>query len=225
MNEETPAPRRARLSRRVTVLAGTAAAALLAGATRTTWIHATAPDLAGTAQQVTVTGSDAAPAVLALSLVAIAASLATALSSRWLRFLTGPVLIATGAGSVLAALGVVQAPQEAARSAVASATGMLGTAVQAEPTSWPLLTLVPALVVATIGVLVLVIGGSWPVGTRYRSAAVVATADPGQDPAAAWDALTRGEDPSVLDEGEDDAEEQHEDGAEPPAEDHRPTSR
>ncbi|NMA77838.1 MAG: hypothetical protein GX960_11385, partial [Actinomycetales bacterium] len=94
MSENTSAPRGPRLSRRTTVLASTAAAALLAGTTRTTWIHASAPDLAGTAQQVTVTGSEAAPAVLALSLVAIAASLATALSSRWLRLLTGPVLIA-----------------------------------------------------------------------------------------------------------------------------------
>lgn len=224
MSEETPALRRARPTRRATVLAGTAAAALLAGATSTTWINATAPDLAGTAQQVTVTGSDAAPAVLALALVAIAASLATALSSHWLRFVTGPVLIATGAGSVIAALGAVQAPQEAARSAVGSATGVLGSAVQAEPTAWPLLTLVPALVVAGIGVLVLVVGRGWPVGTRYRSAAVVATADPGQDPAAAWDALTRGEDPS-LPEDDEDNEDDNEDTAEPPAEGDRRTPR
>ena len=224
MSEETPALRRARPTRRATVLAGTAAAALLAGATSTTWINATAPDLAGTAQQVTVTGSDAAPAVLALALVAIAASLATALSSHWLRFVTGPVLIATGAGSVIAALGAVQAPQEAARSAVGSATGVLGSAVQAEPTAWPLLTLVPALVVAGIGVLVLVVGRGWPVGARYRSAAVVATADPGQDPSAAWDALTRGEDPS-LPEDDEDNEDDNEDAAEPPAEGDRRTPR
>ena len=78
------------------MLASTAASALLAGATRTTWIHASSPDLTGTVQQVEVMGSEAAPAVLALSLAAIAASLATSLSSAWLRFLTGPVLVVTG---------------------------------------------------------------------------------------------------------------------------------
>ena len=152
---------------------------------------------------MTVTGSDAAPAVLALSLVAIAASLATGLSSRWLRFLTGPVLLATGAGSAIAALGVVQDPEQAARSAVASATGVLGGDV-----------LTAAMAVAVLGIVVLVVGGRWRVGTRYRSAAVAATADPGQDPAAAWDALTRGEDPSLL-ETETDGEPEPEPGAEP----------
>lgn len=205
MSQETPAPRPVRPSRRATVLAGTAAAALLAGATRTVWIEALAPDLAGTAQQVMVTGSDAAPAVLALALVAIAASLATGLSSRWLRFLTGPVLVATGAGSAIAALGAVQSPELAARSAVASATGVLGGDVLAETTAWPWITLAPALAVAALGVVVLMVGGRWPVGTRYRSAAVAATADPGQDPAAAWDALSRGEDPSAPD-GDGDAD-------------------
>lgn len=214
MSQESPAPRSPRPSRRATVLACTAAAALLAGSTRTVWIEALAPDLAGTAQQVTVTGSDAAPAVLALSLVAIAASLATGLSSRWLRFLTGPVLLATGAGSAIAALGVVQAPEQAARSAVASATGVLGGDVLTETTAWPLITLAPAMAVAVLGIVALVVGGRWPVGTRYRSAAVAATADPGQDPAAAWDALTRGEDPSLL-ETETDGEPEPEPGAEP----------
>lgn len=227
MSEQPPArhpARPARLGRRATVLAATAASALLAGATRTTWIHATAPDLTGTAQQVEVLGSEAAPAVLALSLAAIAASLATSLSSAWLRFLTGPVLIVTGVGAAFAAFSAAQAPQDAAGSAVASATGVLGAAVQAEATSWPLLTLIPALAVAVIGVLVLVVGRSWPTGSRYRSAALAAPVrrgDPAEDPAAAWDALTRGEDPT-LSSGEVDSEDtargegEGEDRPEPP---------
>lgn len=233
MSAQSPTPRPARpersarperpvrLSRRATVLAATAASALLAGATRTSWIHATAPDLTGTVQQVEVMGAEAAPAVLALSLAAIAASLATSLSSAWLRFLTGPVLIAAGAGAAFAAYSAAQAPQDAAGSAVASATGVLGAAVQAEATAWPLLTLIPALAVAVVGVLVLVVGRTWPTGSRYRSAALAAPArrgDPAEDPAAAWDALTRGEDPSILSNepggaGDPDIED---DGPEPP---------
>ncbi|ASK66962.1 hypothetical protein CFK39_15390 [Brachybacterium avium] len=197
MSAQEPAARRGLPGRRTTVLAGTAASALLAGTTRTTWIDATAPDLTGTLQQVDVLGADAAPAVLALSLVAIAASLATSLSSSWLRFLTGPVLLLTGAGAMLAAFAVVREPAAAAGSAVTSATGVVGSALGAETTAWPLLALAPSLAVLAVGVLVLLAGGTWPRRDRYRSAAVTTAADPADDPAAAWDALTRGEDPSA----------------------------
>ena len=201
MSAPRPAARRPRPGRRTTVLAGTAASALLAGTTRLTWIDAAAPDLTGTLQQVDVPGAEAAPAVLALALVAIAASLATSLPSAWLRFVTGPVLVLTGGGAALAALGVVRDPSAAAGSAVASATGVLGSGLEADATAWPLLTLVPAFAVAAVGVLVLVAGGSWPRRDRYRSAAVAVAADPSEDPAAAWDALTRGEDPSLEEHG------------------------
>jgi Tryptophan-associated transmembrane protein (Trp_oprn_chp) len=52
-------------------------------------------------------------------------------------------------------------------------------------------------------VIVLLAGRSWPVGTKYRSAAIAAPSDPRRDPAAAWDALSRGEDPSIVDDTED----------------------
>lgn len=186
-------------SRRVTVLAGAAASALLIGATRTTWAEATAPDLTGTSQAVAVTGSDAAPAVLALAVVAIAAALASSLSSTWVRYVTGPVLIVAALAAGWSAVAAALDPVGAAGSAVTTATGVLGSEIEAVATPWPLLTLIPAAAVAVVGVLVLVAGGSWPVGTRYRSAAVAAPSDPAHDPAAAWDALTRGEDPSVDD--------------------------
>lgn len=202
MSVQEPAPRRPLPGRRTTVLAGTAASALLAGTTRATWVLSSAPDLTGTLQQVPVDGADAAPAVLALALVAIAASLATALPSAWVRFVTGPVLLLTGGGAVVAALGVMRDPVSAVGSAVTTATGVVGSAVQAETTVWPLLTVMPAAAVLVVGALVLLAGGSWPRRDRYRSAAVAVVADPAEDPAAAWDALTRGEDPS-LEEAQD----------------------
>lgn len=211
MTDAARSTRRSLPGRRITVLAGTAASALLAGATRATWVEASAPDLTGTVQQVSVLGADAAPAVLALALVAIAASLATSLSSSWVRFLTGPVLVLTGGGAAIAAFGVVRDPAGAVSSAVTSATGVIGSAVQGGTTLWPLLTLLPALAVLVIGVLVLLAGGTWPRRDRYRSAAVTVTADPTEDPAAAWDALTRGEDPSLEDPSLEDS------GAEDPS--------
>ncbi|MFC7374370.1 MULTISPECIES: Trp biosynthesis-associated membrane protein [unclassified Brachybacterium] len=192
-----PARSRRTPSRRMTVLAGLFASALLAGATRMTWVQASAPDLAGTTQDVAVKGTDAAPAVLAVAIVAVAAALATTLSSTWVRFVTGPVLLAAGLAGGYSAVMVSADPISASGSAVAGATGVLGSQVQAQATAWPLLTLLPALAVAATGLIVLVAGRTWPVGTRYRSAAVTVTADPAEDPAAAWDALTRGEDPSA----------------------------
>ncbi|MGO1389220.1 MULTISPECIES: Trp biosynthesis-associated membrane protein [Brachybacterium] len=200
----TQPPRTARRpGRRLTVLAATAASALLIGATRTTWTAATAPDLTGAAQSVAVTGADAAPAVLALAIVALAAALATSLSSTWVRFVTGPVLIASGLGAAWTAFAVHRDPVSASGSAVSSATGVVGSELSATATVWPLLAVLLGLVLVVLGVVVLIAGRSWPVGTRYRSPAVAAPSDPSRDPAAAWDALTRGEDPSLGPEDEE----------------------
>ncbi|MGP9682206.1 MULTISPECIES: Trp biosynthesis-associated membrane protein [unclassified Brachybacterium] len=196
---QRPPARRAgrRPGRALTVLAGTAVSGLLIGATRLTWTQADAPDLTGSAQTVAVTGTDAAPAVLALAIVAIAASLATSLASSWVRFVTGPVLIAAGLGAAWSAFAVTLDPEGTSAGAITEATGVVGAQVDATATSWPLISILPALVLCAIGVVVLLVGGRWPRGTRYRSAAVAAPSDPADDPAAAWDALTRGEDPSA----------------------------
>ena len=86
----------------------------------------------------------------------------------------------------------------------ARATGVLGGEVHASAGNWPLLALVPAVLVAATGVAVLTVGGRWSSGSRYRSAAVKAPTGPAalpqEDPAAAWDALTRGEDPTADDD-------------------------
>src|SRR5699024_11355090 len=71
-----------------------------------------------------------------------------------------PVLVLTGGGAALAALGVLRDPTAAAGSAVATATGVLGSGLEAETTTWPLLALAPALAVAAVGVLVLLVGRS-----------------------------------------------------------------
>ncbi|MGP4915478.1 Tryptophan-associated membrane protein [Corynebacterium xerosis] len=206
----------ARPGRAVTVLAGTVFSGLLIGATRLTWAQADAPDLTGSAQSVAVTGTDAAPAVLALAIVAIAASLATSLASSWVRFVTGPVLIVAGLGAAWSSFAVTLDPQGAAAGAVTEATGVVGSQVDAAATAWPLLAILPALVLCAIGVVVLLVGGRWPRGTRYRSAAVAAPSDPAEDPAAAWDALTRGEDPSAGLPEPEAGPPAPEDGAQPP---------
>lgn len=193
-----------RLTKPVVVLLGLAASLALAGTTALEWLRATAPDLTGTVIEVPVTGQEAAPAMMALGLVGAAASLASALSSVWVRWVTGPVLVLAGATAAVLSAGVALDPGAAARAGVARATGVLGGDLHATASTWPLLAVVPAVLVALAGLAVLVAGGRWRTGSRYRSAAVAApqsaAASPQDDPAAAWDALTRGQDPSDVDE-------------------------
>lgn len=191
-------------TRRTTVLAGLVASVVLLASTRTVWTEATGADLAGTAQAIEVTGADAAPAVMAVGLVALAASLATSLSSRWIRLVTGPVLILAGLLSAASMIGVIVDPAAASAAAVSQATGVIGAQSAASATIWPVLSLLPAAAVTGMGALVLAVGGRWPQGTRYRRATLTVTADPAEDPAAAWDALTRGDDPSLPTEDDTD---------------------
>lgn len=202
--DDSPGTARRGLTRRTTVLAGLAASALLIGSTRMVWAEASGSDLAGIVQTIDVPGADAAPAAAAVAMVAIAAAVATSLSSRWIRLVTGPVLIASGLIAASTMIGVLLDPAAASSAAVSEATGVVGAQSEASATLWPLLSLLPALAVAAVGVMVLAVGGRWPTGTRYRRATLTTAADPAQDPAAAWDALTRGEDPSLESEKDPD---------------------
>lgn len=202
-----PPRRRRGPGRRGAVLGGIVIAGLVAGSTRTSWATATAPDITGAVQTYPVTGADAAPAVLALSLVALAAAAATSLSSRWVRWVTGPVLALAGIGTVVAAAGMLGDPTSASAGAVADATGVSGVELHATASAWPVAAIVGGALLALLGVLVLVVGGRWPRGSSRYSRATLAprrAVDPEKDPAAAWDALTRGEDPTEPTEEEAD---------------------
>ncbi|UEJ83289.1 Trp biosynthesis-associated membrane protein [Brachybacterium halotolerans subsp. kimchii] len=192
---------RALLTRRSLVLAALVMSLALAGMTRATWTTALAAGFTGAKQSVDVPGQDAAPAVLALALVGGAAAVATTLASRWVRFITGPVLILVGIGAAVSSISVRADAVSASTSAVAEATGVVGGSVDAEASIWPLVALVPAVLLVVVGVLVLAVGGRWPRRrSRYQRDAsrevAPAELDPSDDPAAAWDALSRGEDPS-----------------------------
>lgn len=207
-------PSRGRLRRRDAVLAGLIVAGALFGITRAAWLHASVPDLAGGSTAVAVGGDQAAPAVVALAVVALATSLAMAISSSVVRFVTGPVLVVCGLGAAASALLVRADPEGHATSAVVASTGLLGSGAEVTVTPWSLVALVPSVLLVALGVLVLWRGRGWRRSRRYDrdagphgsapSAAVGAPADtpehPFDDPSAAWDALSRGEDPTWADQ-------------------------
>lgn len=197
------------IGRRTAVLVGIVLAAALLGTARATWITASVEAIGGGTTTVPVTGTDAAPAVLALAIVALAASLATAISSRLISVITGPVLILAGVGALAASLAARADPAARAASRIAESTGLLGRAGQSELTAWPTAAVLPAALLAVLGVLVLLSGPSWPRASRYeRDAAapagvpagaaepVTAASDPLADAAGTWDMLSRGEDPT-----------------------------
>lgn len=191
--------------RRTVVLAGLVVAGAVAASTRTVWATASAPDITGAVQSHAVTGADASPAVLALALVALAAAAATSLSSRWVRWVTGPVQVLAGAGTIVAAAGMLADPTAASAGAVAEATGISGVELHATASAWPWAAIVGGVLMILVGLTVLAVGGRWPRGSRYTRASIAPrrAVDPGEDPAAAWDALTRGEDPTDPEDAED----------------------
>lgn len=215
---ERGARSRPRLTRRSAVLAGLVLAGALLLLTRAPWMHARVSDLVGGTTAVDVSGAEAAPLVVAAALVALAASAVVAISSRAVRFVSGPLLVAAGIAAALGALAVRTDPEGHARSAIAEATGVSGAEAELSGTLWPLLALLPCAGLALLGAMVLVAGRTWVGSTRYAregtapaggaSAVQGSVADEGavatapvppasENPAALWDALSRGEDPTA----------------------------
>lgn len=196
---ETRGSRRELLSRRPTVVLGTLVAALAVFAcSAATWISATVQT---TLQPVTVdvAGSDAAPAVTALGLVAAAGALTTAISGRVLRTVVAVVVLLAGLGALAASVAVLTDPAGAARTVVGEATGMINAGGDFAVTVWPWLAAAAAALVALCGAWTLVAGRSWTAARRYeRSGTEESAAAAGRGGEIdSWDALTEGRDPTA----------------------------
>ena len=168
------------------------------------WAHGEVTTVLGT-QEVSVSGSSAAPGVSAAALVVGAAALAAAIGRRVGAVLAGIALIGAAVlvgVSVAGFLADPAAPLEAAAGQVSGVPELTG---EATTTLWPWATLLVALAVAAAGVVTLVAGRRWqsagrrferPAATSPRSAASAAT-DERDRAMDDWDALGRGEDPSA----------------------------
>ncbi|WP_454043740.1 Trp biosynthesis-associated membrane protein [Cellulosimicrobium sp. Marseille-Q8652] len=193
-------------------------------ASAVTWSTTTGATALDPVVEVSVSGTTAAPGVGAAALVLVAAGLALGLVGRVGRWVVLAVAAASGAVTTAAALGVALDPEPSARSAVAEATGVteLTSAVSLTAAPW----VAAALGVLTVVAVVWVAVGSrgWQrASTRHErdGAAAAAVQVPGEAGAAtapeapagtgatattpqdddltdhdAWDALSRGEDPT-----------------------------
>lgn len=155
---------------------------------------------------VTVTVRDALPALQAVGLLALAAVVAVHATRRTGRRLIGALLAVAGIGSAAwAAWSALDLAAAVARQA-AGPDGAGGYAVQAVQPAAVALAVAGGLLVGAAGLAVVVRGPGWPgMGTRYERGGWAAergstsgqphSAEQGER--ATWDALDRGEDPTL----------------------------
>jgi uncharacterized membrane protein (TIGR02234 family) len=153
--------RRSRRERLVAATAVALGAGLMLLAVSRTWAHAILQDPLVGRLSVDASGRDAAPAVAAVALVALAGAVAVLTLRTIGRFVAGVLLVVSGAAALGAAVDVVRTPSDALRSVVSGATGRTGGAPPvAQQTAWPW--------VAVAGAVLVLVGGALAVARARR---------------------------------------------------------
>ncbi|GAA4851538.1 hypothetical protein GCM10023221_33910 [Luteimicrobium xylanilyticum] len=165
---------------------------------------------------VKVAGTKAAPGVGAGALVVAAAALALGIIGRIGRYVVLAVAALAGVVVAFSALGVVRDPTPVATREAADATGVTQLTEGVHVAFWPYATVVVGALVVVLAVLVALGSRAWRTSTRHERAAAgepaasdTAAPEPApaprpaadddaafEDEHAAWDSLTRGEDPT-----------------------------
>ncbi|MCR1983797.1 Trp biosynthesis-associated membrane protein [Cellulosimicrobium cellulans] len=194
---------------------------LLGGATLAaavpTWLRTTGATALDPQVDVAVAGTSAAPGVSAAALVLVAAALALGLVGRVGRWVVLAVAAASGVVATVSALSVAIDPEPTARSAVAEATGVTELTAPVELTAAPWAAAVLGVLTVLVVVWVALGARSWAGASTRHERAGAAPATAAGTPAGetseaagatgrsdvddvsdhdAWDALSRGEDPT-----------------------------
>jgi uncharacterized membrane protein (TIGR02234 family) len=203
---------------RLVVLAlGVLGGALALLAASRIWLTVTVNDPLAGGARLHPSGHDAAALVPAAALVALAASVAAVTMRRVGRYVAGLLLVAAGAAIAAATISVLVHPVDSAADAIRRATGRTGDlAASASVGGWPWVAVAAAVPIVLAGALTIVRGRRWSgLSGRYDAPAASADGlDPGRssdpdggdapgagregavDPDGAWDAVSRGEDPT-----------------------------
>jgi hypothetical protein len=192
----------ARRLKLATILLGIVLAGLALLSWTQDWFHVVVASPQGGDLPLDVAGDVAGAPLSALALASLALFGALTIAGRVFRVVLGLLQVALGASVVVTTATAVADPVRASGSAVTTATGVDGTdSIRAivssvEPTAWPWLGLVAGVLAALLGLATVVLSGAWPEATRKYSATRLVAADPTADPAAAWDSLSGGDDPT-----------------------------
>ncbi|MGO1184340.1 MAG: Trp biosynthesis-associated membrane protein [Micrococcaceae bacterium] len=189
MNQSTPAPqthpvpRPTRLTRGRVVLLVILAGALALLSSTQVWLIATEIEaLPGT--PVESTGQQAAGAVTAMALVAMAGGVALSIAGRIARVIIGTLLTASAVMLIVSTASVILDPARAAQPRVAELSGLTDAARQVSMTWAPWIALVAAVLMLLASVAVFIGGRHWHTTRKYdNDAAAPSTAGGGPDDA------------------------------------------
>ena len=182
----TPPRARARAGRRQLVLSLVVLGGAAVATAAPTWLTTVASTVLDPQVTVTVTGTAAAPGVSAAALVVVAAGLALGLVGRVARWIA--LLVVALGGVVIAgsALNIIRAPEAAARSGVAEATGVIGVVGDVSVSLAPYLTLLCGVAILAVVVRTILVPIDWGNRTtKYDTPATGTGAAHASTPAAA----------------------------------------
>ena len=173
------------------------AAGATAGSTAPAWFRASGSSALAGEVAVAVSGGQAAPGVLAAAVVLLAAAAAVGLVGRVGRWVVVAVVVAAGVLVLVSVVGVLRDPAPVATIAVAAATGVTALAGPVSSTAWPWFAGVLGLLDVLVGLGLARASARWgATSRRHERTASAATAE-ADDDRSAWDALTRGDDPTA----------------------------
>lgn len=160
------------------------------------WGRAALTTVTGSIDHVSATGHAAEPALSALAIALLVLTAGVIAARGWLRRVVGLVVVAVGASVIALAV--------AARSDVASdlehqAFAVSHSTVPAHTSGWAVVTALAGVLAVCCGALTVLVGARWPaLGARYDAiGARGAERDSDRRAMSEWDALDRGEDPTV----------------------------
>jgi uncharacterized membrane protein (TIGR02234 family) len=193
-----------RWRRKSTVVLGTVLLGAAAfGTTTQTWLDVVLPQAAVETPDIAVSGSDAATAVTAFAVVALAAALAASIAGKVARWVIAAVLLIAGVGITAASVSVVADPAQGAAGAVGKAIGVSNSAgADITLTAMPYLAAAAGVLIALAAVWLAVAARTWAVSRRYAAQPATGAAvkekstQPPIDEIDSWDRLTKGEDPT-----------------------------
>lgn len=172
------------------------------------WVTGRTGDAVLAARGLTVTGDQAAPGLVALALVCLAASVAVLTAGRRLRQVSAALLTLAALGVLALTAGVLRDPSSAL--AAGSGPGALGAGAAATTgslTPWPWAALLAGALLTALGALSLAAGRRWEgLSSRFERPSADSpdvSAEGGADvpqpaprEATTWDALSEGLDPT-----------------------------
>lgn len=189
------------MTRRASVLIALAGALIALLTVTRTWVTVTPAESAIVQGVVVVPGSAAATSVSALAIVTLAAGISLSIAGRVARYIVAAVLVAAGAGIVVAAASVLGDPESAAAGMVGEAAGTAQILADYATSPWPVVGVAAGVWTAAAGLIVAFGARRWAESRKYATAGESAAApaaggDAAVDEIDGWDRLSRGEDPT-----------------------------